>query len=88
MALIVRIMLNDKMLRCYGARRITNPKVLKPTGTTNVYEIVECASHMYARVPYKNIIGTVEHNYDEPPEILAYKTLSLVLEKMYPTECE
>jgi hypothetical protein len=70
MTLIVRIQINSKELRCYRVKRITNIGKVKPTGTTNLYQVTECYSD--------KLIGHVTHNYDDSPEKLVIKALKLI----------
>jgi hypothetical protein len=68
MALIVRILINEKQVRCYYARRTTHTSEITPR-TTNTYEVGDCSS--------RKVLGTVTHNYNDSPEVLAQKVLAL-----------
>lgn len=70
MAVIIRIQINNKEIRCYGITRITNTGVLHPTGKESTYKITECYSG--------KLIGYLRHNYDDSPEKLVIKAMKLV----------
>jgi hypothetical protein len=71
MALIVRIAINTKEIRCYGAQRISNTDMLKPHNTKNRYKITDCISRKH--------LGYVNHNFDDAPEKLVSKIMKLVI---------
>jgi len=70
MSIIIRIQINNKEIRCYSVRTITNTGVTKPIGKTSEYEVKECRS--------QKIIGYVSHKYDDSPEKLVIKAMELL----------
>lgn len=70
MALIIRIQISNKDIRCYSVQRITNTGTPHPTGKTSTYKVTECYS--------RKLIGHVTHNYDDGPEKLVIKAMKLL----------
>ena len=73
MALIIRIQINQKEIRCYGVQRITNTDMLKPHHTKNKYKVTDCK---------QKHLGYVLHNFDDAPEKLVLKTMKLVMKSL------
>jgi hypothetical protein len=71
MAMIVRIAINSKEIRCYAIQRITHIDEFQPTGKVCDYQVREYYSGKY--------IGKIKHNYDHPPERLVLKAMTLIL---------
>lgn len=69
MALIVRIAVNTKEIRCYSIRRITHTDKLKP----------HCVCQYEIRDIHGTHMGDVYHHYDDAPEQLVLLAMLVIL---------
>jgi hypothetical protein len=70
MAMIIRIQINHKEIRCYAVQRITNTVETKPYGKVSTYQITDILT--------KKSYGTVRHKYDDNPEKLVIKAMKKI----------
>jgi hypothetical protein len=77
MSLVVDISLNgDRHIARYAIRRLTNTDSTKPVGTINRYEITKCIK------PWAwELVGYVDHAYDDPAERLVELAMQKILEE-------